>query len=40
VSGWSTFDEVSGTASAALVGLRFVAVSIRIEIIARSNGGN
>ena len=33
---WSTFAQVSGSAAAALVGLLFVAVSIRIEYIARS----
>jgi hypothetical protein len=34
---WSTFAQVSGSAAAALIGLLFVAVSIRIDFIARSN---
>lgn len=33
---WATFAEVSGGAAASLTGLLFVAVSIRIEVIARS----
>ncbi len=33
---WSTFAEVAGTAAASLIGLLFVAVSIRIDFIARS----
>jgi hypothetical protein len=33
---WGTFAEVCGTASASLIGLLFVAVSIRIDIIAPS----
>jgi uncharacterized membrane-anchored protein len=33
---WSTFAEIAGGASAALLGLLFVAVSIRIGVIARS----
>jgi hypothetical protein len=33
---WSTFAQVAGTAAAALIGLLFVAVSIRIDFIARS----
>jgi hypothetical protein len=33
---WSTFAEVCGTASASLIGLLFVAVSIRIDLIAPS----
>jgi hypothetical protein len=33
---WSTFAEVCGTASASLIGLLFVAVSIRIDVIAPS----
>jgi hypothetical protein len=33
---WATFAVVSGGAAAALTGLLFVAVSIRIEVIARS----
>lgn len=33
---WSTFAQVAGTAAAALIGLLFVAVSIRIDVIARS----
>ncbi|MGP0049179.1 MAG: hypothetical protein ACLPZR_10085 [Solirubrobacteraceae bacterium] len=33
---WSTFAEVTGTAAASLIGLLFVAVSIRIDFIARS----
>jgi hypothetical protein len=32
----STFAQVAGTAAAALIGLLFVAVSIRIDFIARS----
>jgi hypothetical protein len=33
---WSTFAEVAGTAAASLIGLLFVAVSIRIDFVARS----
>ena len=33
---WSTFAQVAGTAAASLIGLLFVAVSIRIDFIARS----
>ena len=33
---WDTFAEISGSAAAALTGLLFVAVSIRIASIARS----
>jgi hypothetical protein len=33
---WDTFAEISGSAAAALTGLLFVAVSIRIAYIARS----
>ena len=33
---WSTFAEIAGTAAASLIGLLFVAVSIRIDFIARS----
>jgi hypothetical protein len=33
---WDTFAEISGTAAAALTGLLFVAVSIRVAYIARS----
>ena len=33
---WSTFAQVAGTAAASLIGLLFVAVSIRINFIARS----
>ena len=33
---WSTFAQVAGTAAASLIGLLFVAVSIRIGFIARS----
>ncbi len=36
VNAWSTFAEVCGTASASLIGLLFVAVSIRIDLIAPS----
>jgi len=36
VSGWTDFAVVVGAATAALLGLLFVAVSIRIETIARS----
>lgn len=37
VAGWSDFGVVMGSASAALLGLLFVAVSIRAEAIARSD---
>ena len=33
---WDTFAQIIGTAAAALIGLLFVAVSIRIASIARS----
>jgi hypothetical protein len=33
---WSTFATVAGTAAASLAGLLFVAVSIRTDVIARS----
>lgn len=33
---WSTFAEVLGSAAAGLTGLLFVAVSIRIDVIAKS----
>ena len=33
---WSTFAQVAGTAAASLIGLLFVAVSIRIDFVARS----
>jgi hypothetical protein len=36
LTAWSTFAEVCGTASASLIGLLFVAVSIRIDLIAPS----
>jgi divalent metal cation (Fe/Co/Zn/Cd) transporter len=36
VKGWEVFATVMGAATAALLGLLFVAVSIRIEPIARS----
>ena len=36
MEGWATFTEVAGSASAALTGLLFVAVSIRIDVIGRS----
>jgi hypothetical protein len=36
VAGWDTFAEICGGAAAALTGLLFVAVSIRIAYIARS----
>lgn len=36
MSGWDNFGVVAGAATAALLGLLFVAVSIRIEPIARS----
>jgi hypothetical protein len=37
VSGWADFAIVTGGATAALLGLLFVAVSLRIEVIARSD---
>jgi len=36
VEQWATFATVSGGAAAGLTGLLFVAVSIRIDVIARS----
>lgn len=36
MAGWSSFAVIAGTAAGALIGLLFVAVSIRIEVIARS----
>ncbi|HTT29108.1 MAG TPA: hypothetical protein VMG37_11900 [Solirubrobacteraceae bacterium] len=33
---WSTFAEIAGGGAAALTGLLFVAVSIRIDVIAKS----
>ena len=36
VSGWGDFAAVMGSGSAALLGLLFVAVSIRVETIAKS----
>jgi hypothetical protein len=36
LNSWSTFAEICGTASASLIGLLFVAVSIRIDLIAPS----
>jgi hypothetical protein len=33
---WSTFAQVAATAAASRIGLLFVAVSIRIDVIARS----
>lgn len=36
VEGWEGFAQVTGGAAAALIGLLFVAVSIRINVIARS----
>jgi hypothetical protein len=33
---WATFASIAGAASAGLTGLLFVAVSIRIDVIARS----
>lgn len=38
VKGWSEFIVIAGSASAALVGLLFVAVSIRADTIAASKG--
>ena len=37
VDGWDAFAQVAGSAAAALIGLLFVAVSIRINVIARSD---
>jgi mannose/fructose/N-acetylgalactosamine-specific phosphotransferase system component IID len=37
VDGWDGFAQVTGGAAAALIGLLFVAVSIRIDVIARSS---
>lgn len=36
MSGWDGFATVAGAAAAALLGLLFVAVSIRVDVIARS----
>jgi len=36
LNGWGEFAVVMGAATAALLGLLFVAVSIRVEIIAKS----
>jgi hypothetical protein len=36
VEKWSTFAEITGEAAAALIGLLFVAVSIRVNVIAAS----
>jgi hypothetical protein len=36
VAQWSTFAVIAGGAAAGLTGLLFVAVSIRIDVIARS----
>jgi hypothetical protein len=36
LSGWGDFAVVMGAATASLLGLFFVAVSIRVETIARS----
>lgn len=36
MSDWTTFATVSGTAAAGLTGLLFVAVSIRVDVIAAS----
>lgn len=36
MAGWSDFAVVSGGAAAALVGLLFVAVTLRIDVIARA----
>lgn len=36
MSGWNDFAVVMGAATAALLGLLFVAVSIRVETIAKS----
>jgi len=36
VDGWGDFAVIIGGASAAMVGLLFVAVSIKVEVIARS----
>ena len=33
---WSTFAVIAGGSAAALVGLLFVAISIRVDVIARS----
>jgi hypothetical protein len=38
MKGWAEFAVISGGAAAALVGLLFVAVSIRADVIARSRG--
>ena len=36
VEKWATFAEITGEAAAALIGLLFVAVSIRVNVIAAS----
>src|SRR6478735_8200823 len=36
MTGWSEFAVVTGGASAALVGLLFVAVTLRIDVISRA----
>jgi hypothetical protein len=36
LAAWQAFAEITGSAAAALIGLLFVAVSIRIDYIARS----
>ncbi len=36
VEDWATFATVTGAAAASLTGLLFVAVSIRVDVIARS----
>jgi hypothetical protein len=36
MSGWNTFAQISGGAAAAQIGLVFVAVSIRVDVIARN----
>ena len=36
IAGWSDFTVVSGGAAAALVGLLFVAVTLRIDVISRA----
>ena len=36
MTAWQTFADISGSAAAALAGLLFVSVSIRIDVIAPS----